>query len=60
MDTVRRFENWAAPFVIVVFLGLMVWMIIAAGGFGPLVRTTGPLGWGPDFWVGCSRLARWA
>jgi NCS1 family nucleobase:cation symporter-1 len=50
MDTIKRFENWAAPFMIVVFLGLMVWMIFRAGGLGPVVNQAGTLGWGPDFW----------
>ena len=51
MDTIKRFENWAAPFMVVVFLGLMTWMIIRAGGLGPVVEQAGTLGWGPDFWA---------
>ena len=50
MDTIRRFENWAAPFVMVVAIILLVWMAIAAGGFGPIVNDPGKLGWGVDFW----------
>jgi nucleobase:cation symporter-1, NCS1 family len=50
MDTIRRFENWAAPFVLIVAVFLLVWMAIAAGGFGPLVADHGKLGWGGDFW----------
>ena len=37
MDAVRIFENWAAPIVIVLALALVVWMVIAAKGFGPLL-----------------------
>jgi NCS1 family nucleobase:cation symporter-1 len=37
MDMVRKFENWAAPFVIVLALILVVWMIVKAKGFGPLL-----------------------
>ncbi len=37
MDLIRRFENWAAPVVIILALGLVVWMISAAHGFGPLL-----------------------
>src|SRR5205814_3704500 len=33
MDAVRRFENWAAPFVLIVALGLLAWMVGQAGGF---------------------------
>jgi NCS1 family nucleobase:cation symporter-1 len=51
MQAIRRFENWAAPFLIVVFLVLMVWMISQAGGLGPVVENPGTLGWGPEFWA---------
>ena len=37
MDAVRVFENWAAPFVILLGLALVIWMITAAKGFGPLL-----------------------
>jgi len=50
MDAVRRFENWAAPFVLVVALGLLVWMVTKAGGFGPIVSQPGTVGWGSKFW----------
>jgi NCS1 family nucleobase:cation symporter-1 len=50
MEAIKKFESWAAPFLIVVFLLLMVWMIIQAGGLGPVVSEPGKLGWGPDFW----------
>ena len=51
MDAVRRFENWAAPFVLVVAVFLLVWMTVQAGGLGPLVEDHGTLGWGSDFWI---------
>jgi NCS1 family nucleobase:cation symporter-1 len=51
MDAVRRFENWAAPFVLVVAFFLLIWMYIKAGGFGPLVSDAGTLGWGSNFWL---------
>ena len=51
MEAIKRFENWAAPFLIVVFLGLMVWMVLQAGGLGPIVEESGTLGWTPEFWV---------
>jgi NCS1 family nucleobase:cation symporter-1 len=51
MDAVRRFENWAAPFVLVVAFFLLIWMTAQAGGFGPLVQDNGTLGWGSDFWL---------
>lgn len=51
MDTLRRFENWAAPFVIVVALVLAVWMVDKAGGLGPILSQPSRLGWGPGFWA---------
>jgi NCS1 family nucleobase:cation symporter-1 len=51
MNAVRRFENWAAPFVLVVATFLLIWMAIKAGGFGPIVSQGGTLGWGSDFWL---------
>jgi NCS1 family nucleobase:cation symporter-1 len=50
MDTLRRFENWAAPFVLVGALVLLAWMATKAGGFGPLLDQPSKLGWGRHFW----------
>ena len=50
MDTIRRFENWAAPFVLVVAVILLIWMTVKAGGLGPIITDPGKLGWGADFW----------
>jgi NCS1 family nucleobase:cation symporter-1 len=51
MDAVRKFENWAAPFVMVVAIFLLIWMTAQAGGLGPLVEDHGTVGWGSDFWL---------
>jgi nucleobase:cation symporter-1, NCS1 family len=50
MDYIRRFENWAAPFVLVVAIFLFIWMATKAGGLGPIVNDAGTLGWGDKFW----------
>ncbi|MFF3842977.1 NCS1 family nucleobase:cation symporter-1 [Streptomyces sp. NPDC001930] len=50
METLRRFENWAAPFVIVGALVLLGWITVKAGGLGPLLDQPSKLGWGADFW----------
>ncbi|SEG13442.1 nucleobase:cation symporter-1, NCS1 family [Actinacidiphila yanglinensis] len=50
METLRRFENWAAPFVLVGAVALLVWMSVKAGGFGPLLDQPSRLGWGHHFW----------
>jgi NCS1 family nucleobase:cation symporter-1 len=51
MDTLRRFENWAAPFVIVVAVILLIWILVKAGGLGPILSQPSKLGWGVDFWT---------
>jgi NCS1 family nucleobase:cation symporter-1 len=50
MDTLRRFENWAAPFVLIVAVFLLIWMYVKAEGFGPILSQPSKLGWGADFW----------
>ena len=51
IDALRRFENWAAPLVTVAFLGLMIWVVVSIGGFGPIFSQPSTLGWGPGFWA---------
>jgi len=41
MDLLRRVENWAAPYVLVVTLVLLVWAVRAAKGLGPLLAQPG-------------------
>ncbi|MDB5097768.1 MAG: allP [Cyanobacteria bacterium RYN_339] len=43
METLRHFENWSAPFVLVMTLGLVVWAVQAAHGLGPILSTPGKL-----------------
>src|SRR5260370_20338651 len=49
-NAVGRCENWAAPFVLIVALGLLAWMVTKAGGFGPILSDPGKVGWGGNFW----------
>jgi NCS1 family nucleobase:cation symporter-1 len=41
MDLLRLVENWAAPYVLIVTLALLVWAVKAAHGFGPLLSQPG-------------------
>jgi NCS1 family nucleobase:cation symporter-1 len=41
MDLLRKVENWAAPFVLVMTAVLLVWAIRTAHGFGPLLAQPG-------------------
>ncbi|MEU6480023.1 NCS1 family nucleobase:cation symporter-1 [Streptomyces sp. NPDC047017] len=50
MDTIRRFENWAAPFVLVGAFVMLGRMSVRAGGLGPLFDQPSRLGWGAHFW----------
>ncbi|HEY0636436.1 MAG TPA: NCS1 family nucleobase:cation symporter-1 [Pseudonocardiaceae bacterium] len=51
METLRRFENWAAPFVIVVAVVLLIWILAKAGGLGPILDQPAKYGWGSaEFW----------
>jgi len=51
MDTLRIFENWSAPFLVGVAVLLTVWMVVQAGGLGPILDRPSELGWGPEFWA---------
>ncbi|GDY29830.1 NCS1 family nucleobase:cation symporter-1 [Gandjariella thermophila] len=51
METVRWLENWAAPFVIVVAVVLLAWVVARAGGLGPILHQPTQLGWGGKFWA---------
>jgi nucleobase:cation symporter-1, NCS1 family len=41
MDLLRRVENWAAPFVLIMALALMVWAIWKAKGLGVIMEERG-------------------
>ena len=55
--SIRHFENWAAPFVLVVAIFLLAWMASQAGGFGPIVNDAGKLGWGAEVLAGLLAVA---
>lgn len=51
IESIRRFENWSAPLILIVAAFLLVWMVIQADGFGPLATEPSKLGWGTEFWA---------
>jgi nucleobase:cation symporter-1, NCS1 family len=44
VETIRVLETWAAPFLIVMGLSLLVWAYLKAGGFGPMLSTPSQFG----------------
>jgi nucleobase:cation symporter-1, NCS1 family len=49
MDLLRRVENWAAPFVLVMTAALLTWAVWRAHGFGPLLAQPGRFTNAADF-----------
>ena len=43
MDLLRKVENWAAPFVLVMAAALMVWVLWKAKGFGAIMHGRGQI-----------------
>ena len=50
MNTLRRFENWAGPLVLVAAVALLIYILIKAHGFGAVLSEPARLGWGGRFW----------
>jgi NCS1 family nucleobase:cation symporter-1 len=50
MNTVRVFENWAAPIVLVMAAVLLVWAVGRAGGLGPVVDEPSRFDGLAEFW----------
>ena len=51
MDLLRRFENWAAPFVLVMTAFLLGWAVWRAHGLGYLLHEKGKYEtWAQFFW----------
>ena len=50
MDLLRKVENWAAPYVLIVTAMLVAWAINAAHGLGPLISHPGKFTTMAEFW----------
>ncbi len=51
MDAVRVFENWAAPLVLVMAGALLVWIVVRADGFGPMLSQPSSFATTGDFFA---------
>lgn len=50
MSAVRIFENWAAPIVLVLAAALLIWVVLKAGGVGPMLAKPSTFTDAADFW----------
>src|SRR5947199_8919270 len=50
MDLLRKVENWAAPFVLVMTALLVWWALDRANGLGPILAQKGKFGSWREFW----------
>ena len=50
MNAVRVFENWAAPIVLVMAFLLLLWAVLKAGSFGPILSEPSKFATFGDFW----------
>ncbi|WP_146777771.1 NCS1 family nucleobase:cation symporter-1 [Rhodococcus wratislaviensis] len=49
IQSVRRFEVWAGPSIMILAIGLVIWAAMTAGGFGQLVHTPSTIA-PAEFW----------
>jgi NCS1 family nucleobase:cation symporter-1 len=50
MNAVRVFENWSAPLILLMGVWLMVWVIMRAGGLGPMFDRPSTFATSAEFW----------
>ncbi|WP_020374427.1 NCS1 family nucleobase:cation symporter-1 [Sulfobacillus thermosulfidooxidans] len=50
IQAVKRFEAWAGPLVLLLGIGLLIWAVSAAHGFGPLLNAPAKVH-GAAFWA---------
>lgn len=51
IDCIRWLENWGAPFLLAIGLGLLAWAYFAAGGFGPILSQPSKFATSGEFWA---------
>ena len=50
IESIRWLESFAAPFLIIVGFGLLVWAYVSAGGFGPILSQPSKFQTAGEFW----------
>ncbi|MDX2081493.1 MAG: NCS1 family nucleobase:cation symporter-1 [Terrimicrobiaceae bacterium] len=51
IDCIRWLENWGAPFLLLIGVGLLIWAGIAADGFGPILSQPSQFQTPGEFWA---------
>jgi NCS1 family nucleobase:cation symporter-1 len=50
IESIRWLESFAAPFLLIVGLGLLIWAYVNAGGFGPILSQPSKFNSAVEFW----------
>ena len=50
MNAVKVFENWAAPIVLIMAALLLIWVVLKAGGLGPILAQPSKFNTFGEFW----------
>lgn len=51
MEAVKKFENWAAPIVLIMAAILLVWLTIKAKGLGSMLHRSSKFQTFQEFWI---------
>lgn len=51
MEAVKKFENWAAPIVLIMAAVLLVWLVVKAKGLGSMLYKPSKYQSFHEFWV---------
>ena len=50
IDSIKWLESFAAPFLLLVGVGLLIWAFVNAGGFGPILSQPSKFATAGEFW----------
>ena len=50
IDSIKWLESFAAPFLLLVGIGLLIWAFVNAGGFGPILSQSSKFTTAGEFW----------